>query len=54
MEYKGITTENVWKNGNWYTNFSIDNELILVIEWRGPCSEDNIKAVIDKQIVPFI
>jgi len=54
MIYKGITAENVWKNGNWYTNFSKNGEIIKTVEWRGTVSEDGIRKVIDQQIIPFI
>ena len=54
MIYKGITTENEWKNGNWYTHFSMNGEIIKTVEWRGTFGDDEIRKVIDRQIIPFV
>jgi len=54
MIYKGIQTENGWTDGNWYTHFSINGEVIKTVEWSGNFGEDEIKEVIDNQIIPFI
>ena len=54
MFYKGIKTENKWNNGNWYTHFSMGGEIIKTVEWRGSFGDDEIRNVIDKDILPFI
>jgi hypothetical protein len=54
MNYKGIETKDEWKNGNWYTYFSKDGEVIKTVEWRGTFGEKEIMKVIDYQIIPFI
>lgn len=54
MFYKGIKTENKWNNGNWYTHFSMGGEIIKTVEWCGSFGDDEIRNVIDKDILPFI
>ena len=54
MIYNGIETENVWKNGRWITVFSQSGTLIKTVEWRGSFDDDDLKNIIDTEIIPFI
>ena len=54
MQYRGIETEDKWINGTWFTYFRINGEIIKTVEWNGNFSEDDIKKIIDKQIIRFI
>jgi hypothetical protein len=54
LNYKGIETENKWMNGSWYTYFSMNGEVIKTVEWNGTFSEDDVKQVINTQIIPFL
>lgn len=54
MQYRGIETEDKWINGTWFTYFRINGEIIKTVEWNGNFSEDDVKKIIDKQIIRFI
>lgn len=54
MIYKGIETKDEWKNGNWYTHFSKNGEDIKTVEWRSTFGDEQIRTIIDEQIIPFI
>jgi hypothetical protein len=54
MIYKGIETENKWRNGNWYTSFSSNGETIKTVEWSGSFGEEEVKEIIDNEILRFM
>jgi len=54
FNYKGVTAVTDWKNGNWYTTFSINGEPVKTIERVGSFDEDDTKAIIRNQILRFI
>lgn len=54
MIYKGIETDNKFINGSWFTYFKMNGEIIKTVEWNGSFSEDDIKQVISRKILPYI
>lgn len=54
MIYKGIETKNEWKNGNWYTYFSKNGEVIKTVERCGNFGDEETRKIIDDEIIPFI
>jgi len=54
MIYKGIKTIDVFADGHWYTQFYLNGEIIKTVEWAGKFNADDIKLIIDKEIIPFI
>lgn len=54
FEYKGIHAKDVWKNGNWYTEFSMSGEVLKVVERQGNFGDEETKKIIRTQILRFI
>ena len=54
MQYKDIKTINEYKNGTWFTFFYKDDDVIKIVEWKDKFNSDDVKRVIDNEIVKFI
>lgn len=54
MQYHGIHTIDIWRNGGWYTEFHLKGEIVKTVEWNGKFNSDDVKRIIDNEIVKFI
>jgi hypothetical protein len=54
LNHRGITARSIYDNGDWSTVYYFLGEPVKTVQWADGFSSEQVKKVIDAEILPFL